>query len=76
MGNGYSTYVPAWIRNNTAKYPRAKDKDGNSFEMLSALYSASQNAAAKAFKALMHHIKEGDSKYQTVIARWKMRSVV
>ena len=66
--NGYSTYVPAWIKNNTAKYARAKDKDGNSFEMLSGLYPASQNADAKAFKVLMHHIKEVGSKYQTVIA--------
>lgn len=66
--NGYSTYVPAWIKNNSAKYPRAKDKEGNSHEMLSALYPASQNADAKAFKTLMRHIKEVDSKYQTVIA--------
>ena len=66
--NGYSMYTPAWIKGNTEKYPRAKDKDGNSYEMLSALYPASQNADARAFKTLMHHIKEVDGKYQTVIA--------
>lgn len=66
--NGYSMYTPAWIKRNTEKYPRAKDKEGNSYEMLSALNVESQHADAKAFKTLMRHIKEVDSKYQTVIA--------
>jgi len=66
--NGYSMYTPEWIKDNSEKYPRAKDKEGNSYEMLSALNEQSQNADAKAFKTLMHHIKVIDSKYQTVIA--------
>jgi hypothetical protein len=66
--NGYSMYAPGWVKNNPERFPRAKDKDGNSYEMLSALNQESRNADAKAFKALMHHIKEIDAKYQTVIA--------
>ena len=26
--NGYSTYVPGWVKHNTDKYPLAKDKNG------------------------------------------------
>jgi hypothetical protein len=66
--NGYSMYVPSWIKDNTEKYPRAKDKDGNSFEMLSALNNESMRADAWAFKTLMRHIKEVDKNHQTVIA--------
>jgi beta-galactosidase GanA len=60
-------YVPGWVKNNQEKYPRAKNKNGQSYQMLSAFGEASVNADARAFKMLMKHIKEVDSKYQTVI---------
>jgi beta-galactosidase GanA len=65
--NGYSMYVPGWVKNNQEKYPRAKNKNGESFQMLSAFGEASMNADAKAFRMLMRHVKEIDAKYQTVI---------
>jgi beta-galactosidase GanA len=65
--NGYSMYVPGWVKNNQEKYPRAKNKDGHSFQMLSAFGEASMNADASAFRMLLRHIKEVDAKYQTVI---------
>ncbi len=65
--NGYSMYVPGWVKNDQEKYPRAKSKDGQSCEMLSTFGEASMKADAKAFRALMKHIREIDSQYQTVI---------
>jgi hypothetical protein len=65
--NGYSMYAPGWVKNNTAKYPRAKNKNGESFEMISALSDAAMKADANAFKMLMTHIRAIDEKYQTVI---------
>ena len=65
--NGYSMYVPGWVKNNQEKYPRAKNKDGQSFEMLSAFGDNSMKADARAFKMLMKYIRETDEAYQTVI---------
>jgi len=65
--NGYSMYVPGWVKNNTTRYPRAKNKDGESFQMISALSNAAMKADANAFKMLMKHIRTIDEKFQTVI---------
>lgn len=65
--NGYSMYVPAWVKNDLAKFPRAKSEKGQSYAIVSALGEASMKADAKAFKMLMKHIREVDEKYQTVI---------
>jgi hypothetical protein len=66
--NGYSTYPPAWVKKNSEKYPRAKDKNGKSLQMLSTFGQATVTADAAAFKVLMQHVQQVDSKYQTVIA--------
>ena len=66
--NGFSTYPPGWVKNNFIKYPRAKDKNGKSLQMLSTFGEASVAADARAFRALMEHIRLTDSKIQTVIA--------
>jgi hypothetical protein len=65
--NGYSTYVPGWVKNNTDKYPLAKDKNGKTLPQLSAFGEETMKADARAFKALMKHIREFDEKEQTVI---------
>jgi len=66
--NGYSMYVPGWVKNDTKRFPRVKNKKGESFVVLSALSEVSMQADAKAFKMLMQHIRQVDEKYQTVIA--------
>ncbi len=65
--NASSVYIPSWVKKNYGKYPRAKDELGKSLEILSTLGDASCEADAKAFAALMRHIKEVDSKQQTVV---------
>ena len=65
--NGYSMYAPGWVKNDQKRFPRAKNKEGQPFQMLSAFGEASMNADASAFSMLMRHIKEVDAKYQTVI---------
>jgi hypothetical protein len=65
--NGYSTYVPSWIKDNSDKYQRAKDKDGKSMQQLSTFCDATANADAHAFKTLMKHVRDMDAKQQTVI---------
>ncbi|MCU7549775.1 DUF5597 domain-containing protein [Chitinophagaceae bacterium LB-8] len=65
--NGYSTYVPGWVKHNVDKYPLAKDKNGKTLQHLSAFGEETMKADARAFKALMKHIREYDEKEQTVI---------
>ena len=65
--NGYSMYAPGWVKLNQEKYPRAVNRDGESFQMLSAFGIESMKADARAFRALMKHIRETDAVHQTVI---------
>lgn len=65
--NGYSTYVPSWIKHNSDKYPYAKDKNGKNLQILSAFGEETMKADARAFRALMKHIRDFDKKEQTVI---------
>lgn len=63
----YSTYVPAWVKTNTDKYPRAKNRKGESLAVVSVFSPATLQANARAFNALMRHIRQIDEKQQTVI---------
>ena len=65
--NGGSIYIPSWVKKDYEKYPRAKDENGKPLEILSTFGDASCDADARAFAALMHHVKEVDSKQHTVI---------
>jgi hypothetical protein len=65
--NAGSVYIPSWVKKDYEKYPRAKDEYGKPLEILSTFGDASGDADAKAFAALMHHIKKVDAKKQTVV---------
>lgn len=58
--NGQSSYVPLWVKKDTKRFPRVKDKNGNQTETLSVFSEESMKADAKAFSALMQRIKEKD----------------
>lgn len=64
--NGESSYAPLWVKKDTNRFFRVKTKDGLEIETLSPFCEATKLADAKAFKALMKHVKEYD-KNQTVI---------
>jgi hypothetical protein len=65
--NASSVYIPSWVKENTKKYRRAEDEYGKPLEILSTYGEVSCEADAKAFAALMHHLKEVDGKKQTVV---------
>jgi hypothetical protein len=65
--NGGSVYIPSWIKKNYDKYQRVKDGSGKPLEILSTFGEASCEADAKAFAALMKHIRKADSKKHTVV---------
>ncbi len=65
--NGMSSYAPVWVKQDTRRFPRVIEKDGNEVEILSTLGKATMEADARAFAALMHHIREVDGRAHTVL---------
>ncbi len=65
--NAGSIYIPSWVKKDYEKYPRARDENGKPLEILSTFGNASCEADARAFAALMRHIKEVDAREQTVV---------
>jgi beta-galactosidase GanA len=64
--NGMSSYAPVWVKRDTRRFPRVV-LHGSEVEVLSPAGAATQEADARAFAALMHHIKDVDSQNHTVV---------
>lgn len=64
--NGGSIYMPSWVKRDFNRFPRARNHHGQAIEILSTFGEATMKADAKAFRALMKHIKEVDHN-QTVL---------
>ncbi|MEP6675460.1 MAG: DUF5597 domain-containing protein [Ferruginibacter sp.] len=65
--NGLSHYVPGWVKRDYKRFPRIMLQNGKSTETITALSKEAASADAKAFAALMLHVKEVDALKQTVI---------
>jgi beta-galactosidase GanA len=65
--NGKSTYQPLWVKTNQERFPLARSKDGKSVPVLSTLSGANRDADARAFAALMRHLRETDGGKHTVL---------
>lgn len=65
--NSMSSHVPSWVKKNQERFPRVKDDQGQSHEILTPLSENNLEADLKAYRALMEHIKEINSKEQTII---------
>jgi hypothetical protein len=65
--NGLSSYPPYWVKTNPQRFPWAKNRDGRTLDILSTFSDATRDADAKAFAALMRHIRQVDGKEHTVL---------
>ncbi len=65
--NGMSSYLPLWVKQDYQRFPRVKIQDGMTVEVLSTLGRASWEADARAFGALMAHIRDFDGRDHTVL---------
>jgi hypothetical protein len=65
--NANSSYVPGWVKTNTAKYPLVEAQGGRIQNTLSPFSENSLEADRKAFTELMNYIKKADAKQQTVV---------
>jgi len=65
--NGQSSYPPDWVKNDPRRFPWAKDGLGNTMNILSTFSDDLDKADAKAFAALMRHIRKVDGQNHTVL---------
>ncbi|MGA3345235.1 MAG: DUF5597 domain-containing protein [Terracidiphilus sp.] len=65
--NAFSNYAPAWVKQDTKRFPRAISADGNELEILSTLGPETMKSDSRAFSELMKHIREKDQAQQTVL---------
>lgn len=65
--NGVSGYAPHWVIRDTKRFPRMRNKEGGNLPYLSNFTQALMEVEAKAFAALMNHIRQVDSEEQTVL---------
>lgn len=65
--NGASSYAPTWVKADPARFPRCANTDGNLTGTLSPFESATRDADAAAFAAVVEHIEKIDSAHRTVV---------
>ena len=65
--NSLSSYPPDWVKKDFERFPRAQVAGGKSIELLSPLGDANRDADARAFAALMRHVKAIDGQRHTVV---------
>src|SRR5579872_1378752 len=65
--NGASSYAPLWVKRDTRRFPRILGKDGQPVEVLTPLGKESMEADARAFAAVMRHVREVDGEAHTVL---------
>ena len=65
--NGKSTYQPLWVKTDQARFPLIQNERGKSLPTMTTLSDANRDADARAFTALMRHLREVDGAYHTVL---------
>lgn len=65
--NGNMHYVPAWVKEDTTRFPRVIRADGEPIDVLSPLSRNNLEADKAAFTALMHHLSQIDGEQHTVL---------
>ena len=67
--NSMSCYAPGWVKTDTARFPRARDARGRALEILTPFSSENRDADARAFAALMAHLREHDLRRTVVMVQ-------
>lgn len=65
--NSISCYAPAWVKKDQRRFPRSVDASGRSVEILSPFSTANRDTDARAFAALMKHLRALDGEAHTVV---------
>jgi len=65
--NGVSTYTPAWVEKDSARFPLVQNSSGQLLGVLSTFSDSNREADARAFATLLRHLREVDSAQHTVV---------
>lgn len=65
--NGITSYTPTWVKRDTQRFPLAQTPEGKSLPILTTLGEETCKADAKAFAAMMSHLKKVDAQQHTVV---------
>jgi len=65
--NPMMTYAPTWVKHDPKRFPRAVDEQGKEMEMFSLFSENIRKADAKAYVALLKHLKEVDKQHTVVM---------
>ena len=65
--NSMSSYAPGWVKRDTRRFARTLGADGKPQEIISAFSREARDADARAFAALMRHLREADGEHRTVL---------
>jgi beta-galactosidase GanA len=65
--NSMSTYVPAWVKRDQQRFPRAQLANGSGVEILSTFSANTRDADVRAFSAFMEYLKRVDGDKNTVL---------
>jgi beta-galactosidase GanA len=65
--NTNPSYAPEWVKSDTKRFPRMITKDGKTHYVLSPHSASTRDADARAFAALMRHIRDVDPQHTIVM---------
>ena len=67
--NGQSDFIPTWVKTNQERFPALRFTTGKSVQILSTLSDNNVQADAKAFAALMRHVREVDKTHRVIMTQ-------
>jgi hypothetical protein len=67
--NGQSDFIPAWVKRQQDRFPRAQIQNGKSLQTLAVFSDNNWQADARAFAALMRHVREVDKNHRVIMVQ-------
>lgn len=67
--NGLSSFAPAWVKRDQQRFPRVRIAGGRPVEILSVFGEETRKADARAFSALLHHVRDVDAQHTIIMAQ-------
>jgi beta-galactosidase GanA len=65
--NSMSTYVPAWVKRDSERFPRARTRSGVPQEILTPFAAATLAADTAAMRAMLAHLKQVDTQHTVLM---------